>query len=67
MTVEQFSAVVSVLPQLENALADRDEHLPRPNYEGKPPPALDGVDDDEDDDDVEDKKPNFEATSDEDE
>ena len=68
MTVEQFSTLISVLPEIESALAAKGESLPRPDYsERKDEEEKVRNTDEEDDkvkDDVEGKK-NFEETSDE--
>lgn len=75
LTVEQFTALVAVLPGIEAVLSDRGVSIPRPAYErDKDKTEVDAVDDDEDDDDADEssngkqkKKPNFEETSDEEE
>ncbi len=33
MTVEQYSALVDIMPQLEKALQEKGEHIPRPKYD----------------------------------
>jgi hypothetical protein len=64
MTVDQYSALILVMPQIETLLKQKGEKLPRPNFDGATPTA----DDDEDEEDGDDpKKSNIEATSDEDE
>ena len=63
MTVEQYSAFVGLMPQIETLLSQKGESVPRPNYDGAPPPADEDDEDEEDDE----KKANIEATSDEEE
>ena len=64
MSVEQYSALIQIMPQVEELLSANGEKVPRPNYDG----ILSVQDDDEDDDEEErDVRPNIEATSDEDE
>jgi hypothetical protein len=64
MSVEQYSALIQIMPQIEELLKSQGQKLPRPNYSGITP-AQDG---DEDDGESErDVRPNIEATSDEDE
>jgi hypothetical protein len=65
MTMEQFSAVVALLPQLEEAVAEKGERIPRPDYDGKPSRVAEAAN--ESDDDAQAPKANFEATSEEDE
>lgn len=66
MTLEQYSALINVMPQIESALKQKGGKIPRPNYSQQP--ATGDQDDQGDgDDQVEDKKANIEATSDEDE
>ncbi|KAJ5150982.1 RNA polymerase II transcriptional coactivator KELP [Penicillium canariense] len=68
MSIEQFSALVELLPDLEQTLQQRGESLPRPVYSG----AASQVDDEGDkeqsrpDKDASPSKQNIEATSDED-
>ena len=68
MTVEQYSAFVQFMPQIEAMLAGKGESVPRPDYAGTAP-AQTGVEDEEDEEDEEDdpKKANIDATSDEEE
>lgn len=81
MSVDQFSAVVELLPQLETALREKGHTIPRPAYSSHKPAASDNGEDDEADEDVEEEQPdiasevqrekfthkaNHEATSDED-
>lgn len=81
MTVEQYSAFVEVMPQIEEALKKKGEAIPRPNYGASHADALDGDQEEpenqQDELDAEDMtrkakngkrtKANIEATSDEDE
>ncbi|KAJ9603669.1 hypothetical protein H2200_011855 [Cladophialophora chaetospira] len=64
MSVEQYSALIQIMPQVEELLNSKGEKLPRPNYNGVAPAQVDDEDDDEEERDV---RPNIEATSDEDE
>jgi hypothetical protein len=67
MTLEQFSAFVTVLPRIEGVLSDKGESLPRPQYDAGGPVRTSTADEDDDDsDDADEKKANFDATSDED-
>lgn len=65
MSVEQYSALIQIMPQVEELLSSKGEKLPRPDFSGATQ-----VDGDEDDDDEEEKerdaKANIDATSDED-
>ena len=65
MSVEQYSALIQIMPQVEDLLKSRGETIPRPSYGGSPS-THDG---DEDGHAAEERaaKPNIEATSDEDE
>jgi hypothetical protein len=69
MPIDQYSAFVQVLPQIEKALIKKGERVPRPQYNGEVKED-DGKDehlsDAGDDGDVP-QKSNIEATSDEDE
>ncbi len=76
MSLEQYSALIDVMPQIERALNKQGEKVPRPNYDdaangtGKEDSSNGGedVDDDDDDDQRPDsRKANIEATSDEEE
>ncbi|KAF2101860.1 PC4-domain-containing protein [Rhizodiscina lignyota] len=78
LTIDQFTALISVLPDLEAILSARGSSLPRPKYErDKEDSAASKVDEEEEEDDDEDdddepvsrknKKPNFDETSDEEE
>jgi hypothetical protein len=64
MSIEQYSALINILPQIEDALKQKGEKIPRPNYDGQQPA---GSDQDDGDDEIQDRKANIEATSDEDE
>ncbi|KEF62795.1 MFS transporter, SHS family, lactate transporter [Exophiala aquamarina CBS 119918] len=66
MTVEQYSALINIMPQIESALKQKGETIPRPNY-GQQAAGGDQDDQGDDDDQIEDKKANIEATSDEEE
>lgn len=75
MTLEQFSTLVTILPQIETALNKKGEKVPRPEYDGRGPVRSTTEDEDEDDEDDDaseegggrKKKANIDATSDEDE
>lgn len=78
MTLEQFSTLVTILPQIETALNKKGEKVPRPEYDGRGPVRSTTEDGDENDDDEDDdaseegsgrrkRKANIDATSDEDE
>jgi len=70
MTLEQYSAFVEVMPQIELALTEKGEHVSRPVYagggavkdEGEEGDGMEGGDENGDA-----KKLNIEATSDEEE
>jgi hypothetical protein len=66
MSVEQYCALVRILPQIEAELVSQGEKVPRPEYDGSPG-AGEGRDEDEDMHEDIDGKQNIEATSDEDE
>lgn len=65
MTVDQYSTLIELMPQIEEMLKERGEKVPRPAYVGSTNPRQDA--DDEDDDMGDSKKANIDATSDEDE
>lgn len=83
MTVEQYSALVDIMPQIEKILEKKGEKIPRPKYEiaTEEVPARDEEEQDHEESEVEarseDEKPkakngrrkkaNIEATSDEEE
>ena len=67
MTVEQYSALIAIMPQLESLLSQKGESVPRPNFDGAPQNGSGQNDDEDDVADEEDKKANIEATSDEEE
>jgi hypothetical protein len=65
MTIEQYSAIIRLMPQIEAALGTKGEIVPRPNYDGTA-----GVKHDDDaggENDEGPKKANIEATSEEEE
>ena len=64
--MDQFNTLVTLLPQIEKALADKGERIGRPDYSGEPMAAADEDDGDEEEQEPEAKaKKNFEETSDE--
>ncbi|OCT53030.1 RNA polymerase II transcriptional coactivator [Cladophialophora carrionii] len=65
LTLDQYSALIQITPQIEDLLKSQGEKVPRPNYSGNAP----AEDQDQDDSEGEQKdvKPNIDATSDEDE
>lgn len=63
MTLEQYSAFVQLLPQIETTLKKDGVNVPRPDYEGDNTMINDAEDDNED---GPSKKANINATSDED-
>lgn len=67
--MDQFSALLQVLPQIEGVLKDEGVRVPRPDYTGDAIAASAVVDEDmgEDDYKAQLKKSNHEATSDEEE
>ncbi|KIV96548.1 hypothetical protein PV10_00398 [Exophiala mesophila] len=70
MSVEQYSALVDIMPQIEETLAKMGNQVPRPDYSGKAglvKPRNDKDDDDDDDDGAQKTKTkaNFDSTSDE--
>ncbi|KIW27909.1 uncharacterized protein PV07_07606 [Cladophialophora immunda] len=68
MSIEQYSALIEIMPQIENVLKSQGEKIPRPDYDGNAPAGDDESDEEGADGDEEmDRKPNIEATSDEDE
>jgi hypothetical protein len=62
MTAEQYSALILVMPQIEQLLSQKGVSVPRPSFDGEA--AL--VESDENDEEPS-KKANVEATSDEEE
>ena len=66
MSIEQYSALIQIMPQIEQLLQSQGEKVPRPSYTGYPCTA-----DDDDQEGTEEEefnaKNNIEATSDEDE
>ena len=67
MTVEQYSALIAVMPEIESLLGQKGESVPRPNFDGAPQKGAARADDQDEDADVEEKRANIEATSDEEE
>ncbi|RMD42027.1 hypothetical protein DV735_g3077, partial [Chaetothyriales sp. CBS 134920] len=73
LSVEQYAALIAILPQIEKLLSTKGERVPRPNYDGNTGQGQaeqegdDGIREDEGDDQVDTKKANIEATSDEEE
>ena len=74
LPLDQFAALVDVLPQIEKVLKEKGEDIPRPKYDKMEDEAEHGAEEeeavDEEEEDAEDtknEKKNFEATSDEDE
>jgi hypothetical protein len=65
MTLDQFSALIKLLPDIEQAVQKQGESLPRPAYIGAAD-QLDAEDDEETDKVASPSKQNIEATSDED-
>ncbi|KAJ9497325.1 hypothetical protein LTR99_008787 [Exophiala xenobiotica] len=63
LTVEQYSALIDAVPQIELLLQKQGEKVSRPKYDGSAPVEDDQPQEDEDTD----KKANIEATSDEEE
>ena len=63
MNMEQYCALVEMLPQIEKTLKEQGETVPRPKY-GETA-SEDANEDEQMDPEAEDKKPNIEATSDE--
>lgn len=65
LTIEQYSALITLMPQIEDLLQKKGEEVPRPDYgASKDAPAKTDASDDEGD---EPEKANIDATSDEDE
>jgi hypothetical protein len=70
MGLEQYAALIGIMPQIEEQLKRRGETVPRPNYSGSSSAAASGnvkEEDDSDDEETKSKKANIEATSDEEE
>lgn len=81
MTTEQYSALVTLMPQIEKALEENGEKIPRPKYDGASEAAVAGDEQEQENEEAEAegeivkakaqngrrKKANIEATSDEDE
>jgi hypothetical protein len=64
MSIEQYSALIQILPQVEELLKSQGEKVPRPDYTGSVPTQYDDEDDEEEEREA---RHNIEATSDEDE
>ena len=62
MTIDQYSAFIAIMPQIEALLSQKGETVPRPSFDGAAPSASE-----DDDDEGDPKKSNIEATSDEEE
>ncbi|KIX00784.1 uncharacterized protein Z518_09849 [Rhinocladiella mackenziei CBS 650.93] len=67
MSIEQYSALIDIMPQIEDVLKQKGEKVPRPNYRGRAPDEDDQNGEEEDDEEMDYKKANIEATSDEEE
>ena len=68
MSVEQYTALIQIMPQIERVLKSQGEKVPRPNYDGSASAGDDESNEEGEDRDEEmERKPNIEATSDEDE
>ena len=71
MPIEQYAALVQLLPQIEDALTKDGEDVPRPNYknEVKNGTEMEGVEEEKETEpkSKKQKKANIEATSDEEE
>lgn len=67
MSIEQYSALIQIMPQLDELLTSKGEKLPRPDYNGNAADMDDDDDDEENEEDEESEKANIDATSDEDE
>ncbi|KIY03216.1 uncharacterized protein Z520_01683 [Fonsecaea multimorphosa CBS 102226] len=68
MSIEQYTALIQIMPQIESVLKSQGEKVPRPNYDGSGSAGDDESNEEGAEGDEEmDRKPNIEATSDEDE
>jgi hypothetical protein len=68
MSIEQYSALVQIMPQIEDTLKSHRIKVPRPDYNASSPDIDEDEEDDEDDDGIRtNAKANIEATSDEEE
>ena len=68
MSIEQYSALIGIMPQIEELLKRQGEKVPRPDYSGSTHIEHDETGEEEDADKKMDaKKANIEATSDEEE
>lgn len=66
MSVEQFTALINILPDIEQALSEKGVSVPRPDYSGVSGQSEDG-DGNQDKAGSPSNKQNIEATSEEDE
>lgn len=65
LPIEQFNALIKVIPDIETALAEKGQSIQRPDYSGAGASAALDEEEEEDDEVVEKKgKKNFEETSD---
>lgn len=69
LSLEQYSALIGIIPQIEELLNQQGETVPRPDYSGSPraTPDQEMKEDVDGDEETTSKKANIEATSDEDE
>ncbi|EHY58747.1 hypothetical protein HRR83_007471 [Exophiala dermatitidis] len=72
MSLEQYSALIGIMPQIEELLKQQGESVPRPDYSGtgstpSTSAANNGADEDQEETARTSQKANIEATSDEDE
>ncbi|KAJ5170657.1 ssDNA-binding transcriptional regulator [Penicillium coprophilum] len=65
MPVDQFAAIISILPEIEQALSENGETLPRPVYSTEKGQFDEGEQGQDHPDNQNPSKPNIEATSDE--
>ena len=67
--MDQYSALIALMPQIEDLLKEKGETVPRPDYasSGAAHARDEGGHSEDEDEDEKPKKTNFEATSDEDE
>ena len=67
MPMDQFSAFVSLLPEIEAVLKESGQTVPRPDYTGVGGPPVESDDEDASGDQEDSSRKNIDATSDEDE
>ncbi len=67
LSIEQYSALVEIMPHIETLLKSRGEKVPRPNYNRNAPDEEEDDEEEDGDEDMDSKKANIEATSDEEE